>query len=58
MNSMRCSWRNSGSFGAYDMKIKIKSDNLRRERNIGGNSCLTYIYVVDSQKVSSNIRGR
>lgn len=48
MNSMRCSWRNSGSFGAYDMKIKIKSDNLRRERNIGGNSCLTYIYVVDS----------
>lgn len=35
MNSMRCSWRNSGSFGAYDMKIKIKSDNLRRERNIG-----------------------
>jgi len=24
MNSGRCSWHNSGYFGAYDMKIKIE----------------------------------
>ena len=46
MNSRRCSWRNSGSFGAYDIRIKTRCDKrpLRRERKRRGNGCLTYIY--------------